>query len=83
MDPCLHPTLTHLVGFLSGHGKGPGPSKELFPVMAMCKTKLHSDVLAVGCLFLISEWPLIYREGLDGGLDRGRWERSALGAETE
>jgi hypothetical protein len=47
MDPCIHPTMTHLVGFLSGHGKGPGPSKELLPVMAMCKTTLHSDVLAV------------------------------------
>ena len=47
MDPCAHPTMTHLVGFLSGHGKGPGPSKELFPVMAMCKTTLHPDILAV------------------------------------
>lgn len=47
MDPCTHPTLTHTVGFLSGHGKGPGPSKDIFPVMAMCKTTLHSDVLAV------------------------------------
>ncbi|WVF70460.1 hypothetical protein IAT40_005250 [Kwoniella sp. CBS 6097] len=47
MDPCVHPTLTHLVGFLSGHGKGPGPSKELFPVLAMCKTTLHADVLGV------------------------------------
>ncbi|OCF42296.1 hypothetical protein I317_03916 [Kwoniella heveanensis CBS 569] len=47
MDPCIHPTLTHLVGFLSGHGKGPGPSKELYPVLAMCKTTLHADVLGV------------------------------------
>ncbi|WVR05878.1 hypothetical protein IAU60_002904 [Kwoniella sp. DSM 27419] len=47
MDPCVHPDLTHLVGFLSGHGKGPGPSKELFPVLAMCKTTLHADVLGV------------------------------------
>ncbi|WVQ82763.1 hypothetical protein IAT38_004895 [Cryptococcus sp. DSM 104549] len=47
MDPCTHPTLTHLVGFLSGHGKGPGPSSELYPVLAMCKTTLHADVLAV------------------------------------
>ncbi|KAL7419480.1 hypothetical protein Q5752_006318 [Cryptotrichosporon argae] len=47
MDPCLHPTTAHLVGFLSAHGKGPGPTKQLFPVMAMCKTLLHSDVLAV------------------------------------
>ncbi|KAK8865940.1 hypothetical protein IAR55_001089 [Kwoniella newhampshirensis] len=47
MDPCIHPTLTHLVGFLSGHGKGPGPSTEIYPVLAMCKTTLHADVLAV------------------------------------
>ncbi|WVW82295.1 hypothetical protein I302_104301 [Kwoniella bestiolae CBS 10118] len=47
MDPCTHPTLTHLVGFLSGHGKGPAPSKELYPVLAMCKTTLHADVLGV------------------------------------
>ena len=50
MDPCTHPTMTHLVGFLSGHRGGPGPSKELYPVMAMCKTTLHSDVLAVSRL---------------------------------
>nr|XP_031859158.1 uncharacterized protein CI109_005353 [Kwoniella shandongensis]KAA5526230.1 hypothetical protein CI109_005353 [Kwoniella shandongensis] len=47
MDPCTHPTLTHLVGFLSGHGKGPGPATEIYPVLAMCKTTLHADVLAV------------------------------------
>ena len=43
----MHPTLTHNVGFLSGHGKGPGPSSDIYPVMAMCKTTLHSDILAV------------------------------------
>lgn len=47
MDPCMHPRHTHLTGFLSSHGKGPGPKKELFPVLAICKTPLHSDVLAV------------------------------------
>ena len=47
MDPCTHPTFTHLMGFLAAHGKGPGPSKELYPVLAMCKTMLHSDILAV------------------------------------
>ena len=47
MDPCVHPTLTHNVGFLSGYGKGPGPSSDIYPVMAMCKTTLHSDILAV------------------------------------
>ncbi|ODO07250.1 hypothetical protein L198_00829 [Cryptococcus wingfieldii CBS 7118] len=47
MDPCIHPELTHLVGFLSGHGKGPGPRKDIYPVLAMCKTTLHADVLAV------------------------------------
>ena len=35
-------------GLLGDMGKGAGgPSKELLPVMAMCKTTLHSDVLAV------------------------------------
>jgi hypothetical protein len=47
MDPCTNPALVHLMGFLSSHGSGPGPSFELFPVMAMCKTRLHSDVLGV------------------------------------
>ncbi|ORY32301.1 glycosyl transferase family 90-domain-containing protein [Naematelia encephala] len=47
MDPCNHPTTAHLAGFLSGHGKGPGPGKAVYPAMAMCKTGLHSDVLAV------------------------------------
>lgn len=51
MDPCLHPELTHTMGFLSAHGKGPGPTRELYPVMAMCKTALHSDVLGVS-----TEW---------------------------
>jgi hypothetical protein len=47
MDPCEHPEITHLVGFLSGFGKGPRPSKELYPVMAMSKTELHSDIVAI------------------------------------
>lgn len=47
MDPCTNPDLVHLMGFLSSHGKGPGPSFQMFPVMAMCKTLLHSDVLGV------------------------------------
>ncbi|WOO78997.1 Beta-1,2-xylosyltransferase 1 [Vanrija pseudolonga] len=47
MDPCQHPTLVHLNGFLAAHGKGPGPSKKMYPIIAMCKTMLHSDVLAV------------------------------------
>lgn len=47
MDPCSHPTITHLQGFLSAHGIGPEPTKDLYPVLAMCKTSLHSDVLAV------------------------------------
>lgn len=51
MDPCLHPELTHTMGFLAAHGKGPGPTRELYPVMAMCKTPLHSDVLGVS-----TEW---------------------------
>lgn len=47
MDPCTNPDLVHLMGFLSAHGRGPGPSFQMYPVMAMCKTYLHSDVLGV------------------------------------
>ncbi|EIW72778.1 hypothetical protein TREMEDRAFT_26330 [Tremella mesenterica DSM 1558] len=47
MNPCEHPTLAHLSGALAAHGKGVTASKILFPVLAMCKTPLHSDILAV------------------------------------
>lgn len=47
MDPCTHPSLTHLTGFLASFGKGPPPSTEMFPILAMCTTALHSDVLTV------------------------------------
>lgn len=47
MDPCLHPSLVHTQGFLLGFGDGPRPASELYPVLSMCKTSLHADVLAV------------------------------------
>ena len=47
MDPCLNPSHVHLSGFLSGYGLGPRPAQQLYPTMAMCKTTLHSDILAV------------------------------------
>lgn len=48
MDPCVHPELTQITGFLAGYGKGPVPQKDLYPILAMCSTPLHSDVLTVG-----------------------------------
>ncbi|KAJ9094728.1 hypothetical protein QFC21_005886 [Naganishia friedmannii] len=47
MDPCVHPELTQITGFLAGYGKGPRPQKDLYPILAMCSTPLHSDVLTV------------------------------------
>ncbi|KAJ9108572.1 hypothetical protein QFC19_002288 [Naganishia cerealis] len=47
MDPCIHPELTQITGFLAGYGKGPKPQKDLYPILAMCSTPLHSDVLTV------------------------------------
>ncbi|KAI5451156.1 hypothetical protein NCC49_002032 [Naganishia albida] len=47
MDPCIHPELTQISGFLAGYGKGPVPQKDLYPILAMCSTPLHSDVLTV------------------------------------
>jgi hypothetical protein len=47
MDPCIHPELTQITGFLAGYGKGPRPQTDLYPILAMCSTPLHSDVLTV------------------------------------
>lgn len=47
MDPCIHPETVHLSGFLSNHGKGPGPGTKVVPSFSMCKTALHSDILTV------------------------------------
>jgi hypothetical protein len=47
MDACEFPELTHLTGFFSSHGKGPGPNRHFYPILAMCTTHLHSDVLSV------------------------------------
>lgn len=47
MDPCDHPNHIHLIGYLSGHNKGPVISHELMPSMAMSKTMFHSDILTV------------------------------------
>lgn len=51
MDPCVNPTIVHLIGFLLSFGKGPVPKKDMYPTLTMCKTTLHSDVLAVS-----AEW---------------------------
>ncbi|KZS99159.1 hypothetical protein SISNIDRAFT_448018 [Sistotremastrum niveocremeum HHB9708] len=47
MDPCIHNEAVHLSGFLSNHGKGPGPGTKVVPSFSMCATTLHSDILAV------------------------------------
>lgn len=49
MDPCEHPELTQIIGALSsyGNGKGPVPQDYMYPILAMCTTKLHADVLTV------------------------------------
>lgn len=47
MDACTNPNLVQLMGVLNSHGKGPGPGHIMYPTMAMCKTTLHSDILAV------------------------------------
>ncbi|KDQ16303.1 glycosyltransferase family 90 protein [Botryobasidium botryosum FD-172 SS1] len=44
MNPCHHPDLVHLIGFLSSHGKGPAPHSKMAPSFAMCSTHLHSDI---------------------------------------
>lgn len=46
MDPCQTPSLVSTQGFLLGHGRGPGPSSEIYPALSLCKTGLHADVLA-------------------------------------
>lgn len=47
MDPCRNPSLVDSQGFLLGYGDGPGPSKEIYPALSLCKTELHADVLGV------------------------------------
>jgi hypothetical protein len=47
MDPCTHPELAHIVGYLSNHHKGPGPGIDMIPAFAISTTTLHGDILAV------------------------------------
>lgn len=47
MDPCLHPTHTHLMGQLTNYGKGPRPRQRLHPSFTMSSTHIHSDILVV------------------------------------
>lgn len=47
MDPCLHPTHSHLMGQLTNYGKGPGPRQRLHPSFSMSSTRIHSDILTV------------------------------------
>ncbi|KAG8905165.1 Glycosyltransferase Family 90 domain containing protein [Tulasnella sp. 403] len=47
MNPCSHPSLVHLNGFLQGYDAGPTPSPNLRPSFAHSKTTLHADILTV------------------------------------
>ena len=47
MDPCLHPTHTHLMGQLTNYDKGPPPRQRLHPSFTMSSTRIHSDILVV------------------------------------
>jgi hypothetical protein len=47
MDPCLHPTHTHLMGQFTNYGKGPPPRQRLHPSFTMSSTRIHSDILVV------------------------------------
>lgn len=47
MDPCIHPDLVHINGFLSAHGRGPGIRRVIVPAFSMCTTPLHSDIRTI------------------------------------
>lgn len=47
MDPCLHPDLVHINGFLASHGEGPGVQRAMIPAFSMCTTPLHSDIRTI------------------------------------
>lgn len=75
MDPCIHPELTQITGFLAGYGKGPVPQKELYPILAMCSTPLHSDVLTVCVTYSVETAAHIWLGvGRHGSVYRGCWQ---------
>ncbi|CAE6440521.1 unnamed protein product [Rhizoctonia solani] len=47
MDPCRHPDLTHINGFLSAHGQGAGVRRVIVPAFSMCTTPMHSDIRTI------------------------------------
>lgn len=47
MNPCDHPDLVHINGFLAQHDKGPGVRRFLVPSFSMCTTPLHSDIRTI------------------------------------
>ncbi|QRV74770.1 glycosyltransferase family 90 protein [Ceratobasidium sp. AG-Ba] len=47
MDPCTHPDLVHINGFLAGHGQGAGVRRVIVPAFSMCTTPLHSDIRTI------------------------------------
>lgn len=47
MDPCVHPDLVHINGFLAAHSEGPGVRRAMIPAFSMCTTPLHSDIRTI------------------------------------
>ncbi|KAJ1307235.1 hypothetical protein OPQ81_001349 [Rhizoctonia solani] len=47
MDPCQHPDLVHINGFLASHGQGAGVRRVIVPAFSMCTTPLHSDIRTI------------------------------------
>lgn len=78
MDPCEHPELTQIIGALAAYGKGPVPQDYMYPVLAMCTTKLHADVLTVAMEQFVEriEDDLPWDEKTD---DRLLWRGSTTG----
>ncbi|CAE6394278.1 unnamed protein product [Rhizoctonia solani] len=47
MDPCAHPDLVHINGFLAAHGQGAGVHRVIVPAFSMCTTPMHSDIRTI------------------------------------
>lgn len=93
MDPCINPTNVQLIGFLLAYGKGPKPTANMYPTLSMCKTTLHSDVLAASPeswtqdvgddpAWEDKKWDKLLWRGKTTGIyydsKKSQWSRSAL-----
>lgn len=47
MDPCYHPHLVHLNGYLANHNVAPVPRRAFIPAFTQSKTLLHADILGI------------------------------------